>query len=85
MSRAAKLTLGSAIIVTSFTIWGVHYLQQKERMIMHINIEREEQQGREIDEQQRLRWEKNREELEQQIALQREYENIQPVAYKDDD
>ena len=52
---------------------------------MHINIEREEQQGREIDEQQRLRWEKNREELEQQIALQREYENIQPVAYKDDD
>jgi hypothetical protein len=30
MSRAAKATLIVSIVVSSFTIWGVHYLQQRE-------------------------------------------------------
>jgi hypothetical protein len=30
MSRAAKATLIASIVVSSLTVWGVHYLQQKE-------------------------------------------------------
>ena len=30
MSRAAKATLLASILVSSVTVWGVHYLQQQE-------------------------------------------------------
>ena len=30
MSRAAKATLIASIVVSSLTVWGVHYLQQQE-------------------------------------------------------
>jgi len=33
MSRAAKGTLVASIIVTTFTVWAVHYLQQQEHEV----------------------------------------------------
>ena len=33
MSRAAKIFLAASIGVSSFTVWGVHFLQQKERNV----------------------------------------------------
>jgi protein PET117 len=33
MSRAAKATLVASIIVSSLTVWGVHYIQQQEHEV----------------------------------------------------
>lgn len=33
MSRAARLTLGASAVFASVTIWGVHYLQTREREV----------------------------------------------------
>ena len=33
MSRAAKATLIASIVVSSLTVWGVHYLQQREHNV----------------------------------------------------
>nr|CAG8456534.1 7462_t:CDS:2 [Entrophospora candida] len=74
MSQTAKVTLVSALILTIGTVWGVHYLQRKEREFMHAGILREEEQKSKKE-----NMEKNKLELEKQIMLQREYEQIQPV------
>jgi CHASE1-domain containing sensor protein len=33
MSRAAKATLVASIVVSSLTVWGVHYFQQQEHEV----------------------------------------------------
>ena len=33
MSRAAKATLVASIVVSSLTVWGVHYIQQQEHEV----------------------------------------------------
>ena len=36
MSRAAKATLIASIVISSFTVWGVHYLQDQEHNVRTI-------------------------------------------------
>ena len=33
MSRAAKITLGVSVVACVGTIWGVHYMQRREREV----------------------------------------------------
>lgn len=33
MSRRAKVFLASSIALTTFTVWGVHYLQEREYQV----------------------------------------------------
>ncbi|GAW00489.1 cytochrome c oxidase assembly protein [Lentinula edodes] len=36
MSARAKITLGAAIIISSLTVWGVHFQQTQEREAMNL-------------------------------------------------
>ena len=42
MSRPAKLTLAASVIVSGLTVWGVHYMQEREREVMYRGVERDE-------------------------------------------
>ncbi|KAF8475347.1 hypothetical protein DFH94DRAFT_635619 [Russula ochroleuca] len=72
MSRAAKATLIASILVSSFTVWGVHYLQQQEHDTMYQGVLR--------DDERRKRKMKEREE---QFLLSQQkrgiYESVQQV------
>ncbi|KAH9066882.1 hypothetical protein EDB87DRAFT_1553626 [Lactarius vividus] len=43
MSRAAKATLLASIIVSSLTVWGVHYIQQQEHETMYQGVLRDDE------------------------------------------
>ncbi|CAG8558898.1 9603_t:CDS:2 [Ambispora leptoticha] len=86
MSRTAKITLATSIVASVTIVWGVHYLQVKEKESMHANIAREEtrelkrlhEENNNIDNKAE-KFKQNIRELEQQIQLQEEYEKVQPV------
>ena len=42
MSRAAKATLLASILVSSLTVWGVHYFQQQEHEVCAFSMCRAE-------------------------------------------
>ncbi|KAH9995132.1 hypothetical protein BJV77DRAFT_272688 [Russula vinacea] len=72
MSRAAKATLLASILVSSVTVWGVHYLQQQEHDTMYQGVLR--------DDERRKRKMKEREENFLQSQKKRGiYENVQRV------
>ncbi|KAF8488385.1 hypothetical protein F5888DRAFT_1623151 [Russula emetica] len=72
MSRAAKATLIASIVVSSFTVWGVHYLQQQEHDKMYQGVLR--------DDERRKRKMKERDEDFLQSQRKREiYESVQRV------
>ncbi|CAG8502639.1 2242_t:CDS:2 [Cetraspora pellucida] len=72
MSRVAKVTLVSMLILSAGTIFGVHYLQKKEKEVMHAGIIRDKERKREKLMQNQL-------EHDRQVMLRKEYEKIQPV------
>ncbi|CAG8460667.1 450_t:CDS:2 [Dentiscutata erythropus] len=72
MSRIAKATLVSVTILSTGTIFGVHYIQKKEKEVMHAGIIRDKERKHEKLKQNQL-------EHERQVMLRKEYEKIQPV------
>lgn len=73
MSRPAKLTLAASVLVSGLTVWGVHYMQERERDVMYRGVERDEARQAE-KKRQRL--------LDYQLSQQREteYQKLQPTA-----
>ncbi|KAH9987126.1 hypothetical protein BJV74DRAFT_774339 [Russula compacta] len=72
MSRVAKATLFASIVVSSLTVWGVHYLQQQEHDTMYQGVLR--------DDERRKRKMKEREDDFLRSQRKREvYERVQPV------
>lgn len=72
MSRAAKATLIASIVVSSLTVWGVHYLQQQEHDTMYQGVIR--------DDERRKRKMKERDEDLLRSQRKREiYESVQRV------
>nr|CDI51870.1 putative protein [Melanopsichium pennsylvanicum 4] len=73
MSRPAKLTLAASVLVSGLTVWGVHYMQERERQVMYRGVERDEARQEE-KKRQRL--------LEHNINQQKEaaYQKMQPTA-----
>ncbi|CAG8490896.1 9375_t:CDS:2, partial [Scutellospora calospora] len=69
-------TLVSVIILSTGTIFGVHYLQKKEKEVMHAGIIRDKERKFEKLKQNQL-------EHDKQIMLRKEYEKIQPVLPKE--
>ncbi|KAK9474842.1 uncharacterized protein V1510DRAFT_229330 [Dipodascopsis tothii] len=75
MSRASKITLASVIAATGLIVTGVHYIQEQEHRTMYEGV---------LKDQERVRIKKERMlELEQQQAMQREYEAAQPLKRAD--
>lgn len=73
MSRPAKLTLAASVVVSGLTVWGVHYMQERERDVMYKGVERDEARQAE-KKRQRM--------LDYQLSQQREseYQKLQPTA-----
>lgn len=73
MSRAAKLTLAASVIASGLTVWGVHYMQEREREVMYRGVERDEARQAE---------KKRQRALDHQINQEKEaaYQRIQPTA-----
>ncbi|CAD6575198.1 MAG: hypothetical protein TREMPRED_001329, partial [Tremellales sp. Tagirdzhanova-0007] len=46
MSRASKVFLSSSIVLSAVTVWGVHYLQQRESDTMYQGVLRDEERVR---------------------------------------
>ncbi|KAI9510050.1 hypothetical protein F5148DRAFT_977398 [Russula earlei] len=72
MSRTAKATLITSIVLSSLTVWGVHYLQQQEHDTMYQGVIR--------DDERRKRKMKEREDDFLRSQRKREiYESVQRV------
>ncbi|KAL0953859.1 hypothetical protein HGRIS_005034 [Hohenbuehelia grisea] len=52
MSRAARLTLGGAVLFSAFTIWAVHYQQRKEREDMYQGVIRDDERRKKMHQRQ---------------------------------
>ncbi|EIW70238.1 hypothetical protein TREMEDRAFT_30169 [Tremella mesenterica DSM 1558] len=42
MSKTAKAFFGGSVILSAFTVWGVHYLQKRESDTMYLGVLRDE-------------------------------------------
>ncbi|KAI0731373.1 hypothetical protein C8Q76DRAFT_718641 [Earliella scabrosa] len=73
MSRAAKITLGSAVLGSAFIIWGVHHLQIRERETMYQGVLRDEERRRE-------KMKQREEELQRSLEKRERYERVQSVS-----
>ncbi|PWN53654.1 hypothetical protein IE53DRAFT_338464 [Violaceomyces palustris] len=73
MSRAAKATLAASIVVSGLTVWGVHFMQVKERESMYKGVERDEARQAEKKRQRAL-------DLEINKQKEAEYQKLQPTA-----
>ncbi|KAF9073264.1 hypothetical protein BDP27DRAFT_1216371 [Rhodocollybia butyracea] len=72
MSSRARITLGAAIALSVFTVWGVHYQQNQERESMY--------QGVVKDDERRLAKMKERQQDFEESKRKRElYERVQTV------
>lgn len=73
MSRPAKLTLAASVLVSGLTVWGVHYMQERERQVMYRGVERDEARQEE---------KKRKRMLDLQINQEKEaaYQKLQPTA-----
>lgn len=73
MSRPAKLTLAASVLVSGLTVWGVHYMQEKEREVMYRGVERDEARQEE---------KKRKRMLDLQVNQEKEaaYQRVQPTA-----
>lgn len=91
MSRAAKLTLGAAFCGSALIVWGVHFLQQRERnvsitelhlgKIFDLNELQTMYQGVLRDDERRREKMRQREEDYQRSMQKRElYERVQTVS-----
>lgn len=73
MSKAAKATLAASVIVCGFTVWGVHYMQERERNVMYQGVERDEARQAEKKRQRTI-------DFQQSQQRQAEYQKVQPTA-----
>ncbi|GAA98419.1 uncharacterized protein L969DRAFT_94219 [Mixia osmundae IAM 14324] len=73
MSLAAKATFGSAVVLTTFTVWGVHYIQTRERATMYQGV---------VKDDARVAAKKLQREAEfaEQIKRQAYLEQVQPIS-----
>lgn len=73
MSRPAKLTLAASVLLSGLTVWGVHYMQEREREVMYRGVERDEARQEE---------KKRKRLLDLQINQEKEavYQQMQPTA-----
>jgi protein PET117 len=73
MSRPAKLTLAASVLVSGLTVWGVHYMQEREREVMYRGVERDEARQEEKRRKRQL-------DLEINQQKEKEYQKLQPTA-----
>ncbi|EPQ27421.1 uncharacterized protein PFL1_04959 [Pseudozyma flocculosa PF-1] len=73
MSRAAKATLIGSVLVSGLTVWGVHFMQTKEREVMYRGVQRDEARQAEKKRQRQL-------DLELNQKREEEYQKMQPTA-----
>ncbi|RPD64184.1 hypothetical protein L226DRAFT_569654 [Lentinus tigrinus ALCF2SS1-7] len=73
MSRAAKITLGAAIMGSALIIWGVHHLQLTERETMYQGVIRD-------DERRREKMRQREEDLQRSLEKRELYERVQTVS-----
>ncbi|KAH9851770.1 hypothetical protein C2E23DRAFT_732373 [Lenzites betulinus] len=73
MSRVAKATLGASILGSAIIIWGVHFLQERERDTMFQGVLRD-------DERRRKKMRQREEELQQSLQKREMYERVQSVS-----
>ncbi|KAI0057258.1 hypothetical protein BV25DRAFT_1831413 [Artomyces pyxidatus] len=76
MSRAAKATLVAALVVSSLTVWGVHYQQQQEHERMYAGVLRD-------DERRREKMRKREEDLQESLRKREIYERVQRIETSD--
>ncbi|KAH9962662.1 hypothetical protein BC827DRAFT_1129990 [Russula dissimulans] len=72
MSRVAKTTLIASIVLSSLTVWGVHYLQQQEHETMYQGVLRD-------DERRRRKMKEREEDLLRSQRKREIYETVQRV------
>ncbi|KAI0741631.1 hypothetical protein C8Q80DRAFT_1274027 [Daedaleopsis nitida] len=73
MSRAAKFTLGVAVLGSALIIWGVHHLQIQERETMYLGVLRDEQRRRD-------KMKQREEDLQRSLEKREVYERVQTVS-----
>ncbi|KAH9840061.1 uncharacterized protein C8Q71DRAFT_745652 [Rhodofomes roseus] len=73
MSRPAKITLVSALCASAFVIWGVHFLQIRERETMFQGVLRDDERRREKTRQREL-------DLQESHRKREIYERVQSVS-----
>ncbi|EMD39085.1 hypothetical protein CERSUDRAFT_112780 [Gelatoporia subvermispora B] len=73
MSRVAKITFASSIILSAGIVWGVHYMQQQERETMYQGVLRD-------DERRREKMRQREEDLRESQRKRALYERFQPVS-----
>ncbi|GLB41689.1 putative PET assembly of cytochrome c oxidase, mitochondrial [Lyophyllum shimeji] len=71
-NRGAKLTLLGAVLLSSFTIWAVHFQQEQERENMYKGVLRDDERRREKMRQRQL-------DLEASRKRREIYERVQTV------
>ncbi|KAJ3866845.1 MAG: hypothetical protein NXY57DRAFT_892719 [Lentinula lateritia] len=72
MSSRAKLTLGAAIILSSLTVWGVHFQQTQEREAMYKGVLKD-------DERRVAKMKQRQQEFEESQRKRELYERVQTV------
>ncbi|TFK48544.1 hypothetical protein OE88DRAFT_1664426, partial [Heliocybe sulcata] len=77
MSRAAKATLLTSVLLTGLTIWGVRFMQEQERENMYKGVLRD-------DDRRREKMKQRQEELRESQRKRALYEQYQHVSKQDD-
>jgi protein PET117 len=72
MSRRAQATLLGAVLISSFTIWGVHFQQDQERENMYKGVLRDDERRREKKRQ-------REEALHESLRKREIYERVQKI------
>ncbi|KAJ1980456.1 hypothetical protein H4R35_001119 [Dimargaris xerosporica] len=72
MSRGGRIALATSLVFSAAVIYGVHYMQWKERETMHYGVIK--------DDERMQRKRQNKAELDAQRKLQAELEKEQPVS-----
>lgn len=75
MSRAARATLAVSALFAGVTIWGVHFMQSRERETMFKGVLRD-------DERRREKMLQREEELAESLRKSQLYESVQRVGQK---
>ena len=92
MSRAAKITLGAALVTSALIVWGVHHLQVTEREVRRvptlskastdcIRFQTMYQGVLKDDERRREKMRQREEELQRSLQRRELYERVQTVSH----
>ncbi|KAJ4475047.1 hypothetical protein J3R30DRAFT_3506308 [Lentinula aciculospora] len=72
MSSRAKVTLGAAIVLSTLTVWGVHFQQNQEREAMYRGVLKD-------DERRVAKMKQRQQEFEESKRRRELYERVQTV------